>query len=455
MSPDQNFRSPSSELAPSQNFVNSCSRCHTSYARKENLEKDAAKIFLRLDRSQDNSMPPEGSPERTALDSQPETLKEMKNWISGLAQHRPIAADPLQESLKSLRLPKGFHLSIFAKVPGARSIARSPSGVIYVGTGGLGGRFRRVYAIRDSKSQGVADQVDIILDGLNTPNGVAFKDGDLYVAEISRILRYKNIEAHLDQPGEGEVFNDSFPKEGHHGWKFIRFAPDGSLFVPVGAPCNVCLKEPTHAAIFKLSPDGKTKTLVSQGVRNTVGFDFAPDTGDLVFSENGRDNLGENIPPCEINRLPAKSWSAPTPLQPPMHYGFPYCHGDDIADPEFGLLKNCSQFTKPILNLGAHVAPLGLRFYTGHQFPKEYFHQIIFAEHGSWNRREPQGYRISMAWSKDGGKTFEYRQLIEGWLNADGSRWGRPVDLEMLPDGSMLISDDEAGVLYRLTYKAE
>lgn len=350
--------------------------------------------------------------------------------------------------LSEIKLPPGFKISVFAEVPGARSMALSPSGILYVGSGGLGGENKKVYAVQDSNKDGKADSVTVILDGLDSPNGVAFKDGDLYVAEISRILKYKQVEKNLNTISEPEVFNDTFPKDLAHGWKFIRFAPDGSLLVPVGAPCNNCLRENTHAAIFKLSPDGKTKTMIAQGVRNTVGFDFDPQTKDLVFTENGRDNLGNDVPFCELNKLPAANWQSNKML----HFGFPYCHSGNIADPQFGERKNCSEFVKPVMNFGAHVAPLGMRFYTGSAFPKEFKNQIFAAEHGSWNRDEPQGYRVSLAWTEDSGKTYTYKIFAEGWLRANGEKWGRPVDIENLPDGSILVSDDYAGVIYRISY---
>lgn len=326
----------------------------------------------------------------------------------------------------------------------------SPEGTLYVGSGGIGGQVKKVYAIRDLNGDGVGENVKVIADGLTKPNGVAIKNGDLYVAEVSRIIVFKNIERRIESPPAFQVYNESFPKDGHHGWKFIRFAPDGSLFVPVGAPCNICLKERTHAAIFRISPDGSQKSLVAEGVRNTVGFDFHPKTGDLFFTENGRDGMGDDIPPDELNKLPRASWVSDVP----KHYGYPYCHAGRIPDPEFGAQKECRLFEKPVMDFGAHVASLGARFYTGSLFPKKYKNQLFVAEHGSWNRSTPQGYRISMAYTEDGGTTYKYEIFASGWLNANGTRWGRPVDVENMPDGSLLVSDDMAGVIYKIAYKA-
>lgn len=374
-------------------------------------------------------------------------LSQLKKRISPTSTNK----SEIENLLKKLRPTSGFKVSLYAMAPGARSMALSPDGTLFVGTGGLSGVYKRVYAIRDLNGDGVADEVRIIADNLDVPNGVAFKDGDLYVAELSRILRFRHIETQLENP-KYEVFFAGLPNDSHHGWKFIRFAPDGSLIVPQGAPCNVCEVDKQHAGIFKISSDGKILSTIALGVRNSVGFDFDPRNGDMIFSDNGRDMLGDDIPPCEINKIPAGNWKESRPL----HYGFPYCHSDNISDPNYfkslEKKKTCADFTKPILNLGAHVAPLGVRFYTGTMFPDQYKNQLFIAEHGSWNRSIPQGYRISMAWSDDSGKSYKYKMFLEGWLTSDGKKWGRPVDLEIMKDGSLLISDDEAGVIYRVTY---
>lgn len=342
--------------------------------------------------------------------------------------------------LDRIKLPPGFSIALFSdQVPGARSMARSPKGILYVGTRGQG----KVYALVDGNGDGRAEEVYTVASGLNSPNGVAWKDGALYVAEISRIVRLDGIDGRLKDPPKPVVVTDAYPKETHHGWKFIRFGPDGKLYVPVGAPCNVCdPKEPIFSTITRISPQGGQPEIFASGIRNTVGFDWHPKTGELWFTENGRDWMGDDGPPDELDHAPRAG----------MHFGFPYCHAGKTPDPEFGKKRQCSEFTPPALLLGPHVAALGLRFYTGTMFPEPYRGRIFFAEHGSWNRSEPLGYRVMMV-RLEGNKAVSYEPFAEGWLNG-GDNWGRPVDVEVLPDGSMLVSDDSAGAIYRITYAA-
>jgi glucose/arabinose dehydrogenase len=340
--------------------------------------------------------------------------------------------------LTAVQLPPGFKISIYAdNVPGARSMALGRSGVLFVGTRQLG----RVYAVVDRDSDMRADEVITIADGLDLPNGVALLNGDLYVAEVHRILRYPKIETRLKTPPGPEIVYESFPRDRHHGWKFIRFGPDGRLYVPVGAPCNVCRKEePIYAAITRMYPDGRGFEIFAHGVRNSVGFDWHPETGELWFTDNGRDWLGDDQPPDELNRAPVKG----------LHFGFPFCHGGVIADPEYGSNQACRQFTPPVVRLEAHVAPLGMRFYTGRMFPKRYLNQSFIAEHGSWNRSRKSGYRIMLVHLRNhSGPRCE--PFARGWLIGE-SAWGRPVDLAVMADGSMLVSDDQNGVIYRITY---
>lgn len=342
--------------------------------------------------------------------------------------------------LSSIKLPKGFSISIYAEVENARSMAISPSGTVFVGNRNED----KVYAIKDTNGDFKADKKWVIASGLNMPNGVAFKDGNLYVAEVSRIHKFTNIEAKLDAPGKSEIIYDKFPTETHHGWKYIAFGPDGKLYVPVGAPCNICeSKDPVYAAIHRMNPDGTGLELFASGVRNTVGFTWHPDTKDLWFTDNGRDMLGDDVPPCELNSASKKG----------LHFGYPYCHGGTIKDPDFGSKRACDEFTKPMQNLGAHVAPLGLKFYTGNMFPSEYKNHIILAEHGSWNRSKKNGYKLSLA-KLENGKVVSYQPFATGWLDGATQKvWGRPVDVLLLPDGSMLVSDDQANVIYRIAYK--
>lgn len=342
--------------------------------------------------------------------------------------------------LNSIKLPPGFSISVFAEVDNARSMALSPSGTLFVGNRNED----KVYAVKDTDGDYKADKRWVIASGLNMPNGVAFKEGDLYVAEVSRILRFKDIENHLSNPGQPEVVYDKYPTDTHHGWKYIAFGPDGKLYVPVGAPCNICESEnPVYASITRINSDGTGMEVYVSGIRNTVGFTWHPETKELWFTDNGRDMLGDDVPPCEFNSAPKAG----------MHFGYPYCHGGMIKDPEFGDRRPCSEFTKPIQNLNAHVAPLGVKFYTGSMFPEQYKNQAFIAEHGSWNRTKKSGHLVSLVKIED-GKSVGYETFAEGWLNHDTQEvWGRPVDVVVMPDGSMLVSDDKGGMIYRITYR--
>ena len=254
-------------------------------------------------------------------------------------------------------------------------------------------------------------------------------------------MRYDAIESRLSDPPRPVVVNDTFPTDTHHGWKFIRFGPDGRLYVPVGMPCNVCKKEDgRYGTIMRMNPDGSGLEIYAEGVRNSVGFDWQPGTDTLYFTDNGRDWLGNTRPPDELNAAP----------KPGMHFGFPYCHGGTILDPDFGAGKSCDRYTPPAMPLGAHAAPLGMRFYTGEQFPPEYRNQAFIAEHGSWNRVPPFGYRITLV-RFENGTAASYEVFAKGWLEGVKS-WGRPVDLQQLHDGSLLVSDDKAGAVYRISY---
>lgn len=354
-----------------------------------------------------------------------------------------LPGSPRAEDIpRQISLPPGFSIDYFApKVKEARSLARGDKGTIFVGTRHAG----KVYALQDLDGDWKADKLHVIAEGLEMPNGVAFRDGALYVAEINRILRFDAIEERLDNPPRPVVVTDAYPSNQAHGWKFIRFGPDGYLYVPVGAPCNICLSsDPRYASITRIKPDGTEMEIFASGVRNSVGFDWHPQSKELWFTDNGRDMLGDNLPPCELNHAPRKG----------MHFGYPFCHGSDIRDPEFGHLRKCSEFTPPAQELGPHVAPLGMRFYTGEMFPAEYRGRIFIAEHGSWNRSERIGYRLTQVELSEQGKATSYRVFAEGWLDEDKDILGRPVDLLQLPDGSLLVSDDYAGAIYRIAYSA-
>ncbi len=339
------------------------------------------------------------------------------------------------------RLPQGFKIELYAdSIENARSMTLSPGGILFIGSRSAG----KVYAVLDKNKDYKADEIIVIASGLRSPNGVAVRDGDLYVAEINRVLRFKNIEDNLQNVPQPEIINDSFPNDAHHGWKFIRFGPDGKLYVPVGGPCNVCLKDDKrYASIMRMNPDGSELEIFAEGVRNTVGFDWHPFTKELWFTDNGRDLMGDDIPPDELNHATVKG----------LHFGFPFIHGNDVIDPEFGDESDKIKYTKPVRELGPHVAALGMRFYTGKMFPEEYHNQIFIAEHGSWNRSSKIGYRITLVRLQD-NTAVSYEPFIEGWLK-DEKVFGRPVDLEIMPDGSMLVSDDFGGRIYRITYSED
>lgn len=342
--------------------------------------------------------------------------------------------------LEKLTLQEGFGIEVWAEnVENARSMDLSPAGTLFVGTRSKG----NVYAIQDTDGDGKSDKQWIIYSDGNMPNGVAFKNGDLYVAEVSRILKFEDIESRLDNPGEPIVVYDKYPTETHHGWKYIAFGPDGKLYVPVGAPCNICESEDERFnSITRLNSDGTDFEIVHRGIRNTVGFDWHPVSGDLWFTDNGRDMLGDEKPECELNRA----------SEPNMHFGYPYCHQGDIPDPEFGEKRSCPEFTPPVVKMGPHTAPLGMEFYTGNNFPDEYKNQAFIARHGSWNRSEKIGYDLVRTITDDGGNISGYEPFITGWLDS-GDVWGRPVDVELLADGTMLVSDDYANVIYRIYYQ--
>ncbi|MDP2111888.1 MAG: sorbosone dehydrogenase family protein [Thiobacillus sp.] len=343
----------------------------------------------------------------------------------------PAAADSLP--LASLKLPPGFEIELFARVPNARQMALG-NNTLFVGSMRAG----RVYAI---PLRGARKPV-VIADGLNMPVGVAFRDGDLYVSAVSRILRLRDIEARLNKPPRPEVVSSAYPTDTHHGWKFIAFGPDGKLYVPVGAPCNICEPDPDrYANITALDVASGKIEVVAHGVRNSVGFDWQPQSGELWFTDNGRDLMGDDVPPDELNRL----------SRPGQHFGYPYCHGGTLADPAFGKGRRCSEFVPPVQNLGAHVASLGMRFYTGKQFPERYRNAVFIAEHGSWNRSSKVGYHVSVVRLQD-NRAVSYEPFISGWLQGE-SAWGRPADVLVMPDGSLLVSDDHAGAIYRVTYR--
>jgi glucose/arabinose dehydrogenase len=357
----------------------------------------------------------------------------MARWIALLLTLLAVPAAAESLPLARLDVPPGFAVELFARVPNARQMALGER-TLFVGSMRAG----KVYAV---PLQGTRTP-RVVAENLNLPVGVAFRDGDLYVSAVDRVLRLRDVEAQHARPPRPEVVARAWPTDTHHGWKFIAFGPDGKLYVPVGAPCNICEPDPgRHAVITRLDVGRGTLEVVARGVRNTVGFDWHPRTGELWFTDNGRDWMGDDAPPDELNRL----------RRPGLHFGYPYCHGGTLADPEFGARARCEAFEAPVQNLGAHVAALGMRFYTGRQFPARYRGAIFIAEHGSWNRSRKAGYRVSVV-RFDGERVIAYEPFVTGWLQ-DETAWGRPADVLGLPDGSLLVSDDHAGAIYRIVYR--
>lgn len=348
-----------------------------------------------------------------------------------------LRAGPLP--IDNLKLPPGFSVTLFASgVTNARGMALGQKGTVFVGSRKEG----RVYALVDENGDHKADKIYTLAKGLDLPVGVAYRNGSLYVSAVDRILRFDDIENHLKDPPKPVVITDKLPSDKHHGWKYLAFGPDGKLYVAVGVPCNICQVDyARHGHIARMNPDGSGYEVVARGIRNSVGFDWDPSTKQLWFTDNGRDYLGDDQPPDELNHAPKDG----------LHFGYPYCHGKDISDPEFGKEHECSEFFAPAVELGPHVASLGMRFYTGSMFPSEYQGRIFIAEHGSWNRSKKIGYRITLATPGQDGQ-WKYSVFAEGWLQGE-QPWGRPVDILQMPDGSLLVSDDDADVIYRIAYQ--
>ncbi len=340
--------------------------------------------------------------------------------------------------LDQLKLPAGFSIEIYADgVENARQMVLGDEGTLFVGSRKAG----KLWAVTDTDGDQKADSVRLIDEGLNLPSGVEFRDGALYVGAVDKILRYDNIEAMLDQPPEPVVVTDVLPDKTHHGWKYLRFGPDGKLYIPVGVPCNIC-DEAGFGEIRTMNPDGSGMDVYAKGVRNSVGLAFHPENGQLWFTDNGRDMLGDDLPADELNYAP----------QAGMHFGIPYCHQGDLLDEEFGKGKDCADYTPPVAKLAPHSAALGLAFYTGDMFPDEYKNRLFITQHGSWNRTEKIGYRVMVLDVQPDGKVLNKKVFVAGWLQGQ-EVWGRPNDVLVMPDGALLVSDDLAGVIYRISYK--
>lgn len=344
-----------------------------------------------------------------------------------------------ETQLDLIKLPPGFKIEIYAQnVENARQMVRGEKGTIFVGSKRAG----KVWALTDADGDQRAEQVRLIAEKLTLPSGVEFKDGALYVGAVDRILRYDDIESRLDKPPEPVVVTAALPDKTHHGWKYLRFGPDGKLYIPIGLPCNIC-DEQGFGLIRRMNPDGSHLETYAHGVRNSVGLAFHPENDQLWFTDNGRDMLGDDMPADELNHAPKMG----------MHFGIPYCHQGDLLDVEFGVGKNCADYTPPVAKLDPHVAALGLAFYTGNMFPAEYQNRLFVSQHGSWNRSQKVGYRILVLDVQSDGKVTNKQVFASGWLQGQES-WGRPNDVLVMPDGALLVSDDQAGVIYRISYSA-
>jgi glucose/arabinose dehydrogenase len=356
------------------------------------------------------------------------------------AQMAPVAAPPVPtpaDKLPKLKAPAGFKVEIYQ--PGildARAVRRGDKGTIFVSSLFVAGK---IYAVTE---KGGKREVKTILSGLELPSGIEFHKGALYVATPKKVMRYDNIEDKLDSPPQPVDVYTNLPGDIPHGWKFLRFGPDGKLYVPVGAPCNICSPDlEKYAQIFRINADGSGREIVARGVRNTVGFDFHPRTKELWFTDNQRDWLSEDFPLDELNRLknPGKD-----------HFGFPFCHSGTMADPEFGWGKSCADYVKPAVTLGPHAAPLGMKFYAGNMFPAKYRNQIFIARHGPWNRTKKYA-DVSVAYLNANSQVTKVEPFLTGWVK-DNQYLGRPVDIMQMPDGSLLVSDDHNGAIYRVSY---
>ncbi|WFT82905.1 PQQ-dependent sugar dehydrogenase [Methylobacterium sp. CB376] len=358
------------------------------------------------------------------------------------AKLAPVAGPPLPTPaaklpVDRLKVPAGFKVEVFASgVANARSLRQGDKGTVFAGTRLLD----RVYAIRDRDGK---REVKVIASKLHRPNGLAFHKGALYVAELSKVWRFDDIEAHLDEPPKPVLVYDDLPKDEAHGWKFIAIGPDEKLYVPVGSPGNILMPPDTHAQIRRMNLDGSGVEVVARGVRNTVGFDWNPATKQLWFSDNGRDWVSEDIPEDELNVLtePGK-----------QHFGFPFCHQGTFTDPEYGWGRSCAEFTAPAALLGPHTAALGLRFYTGTQFPEAYRNAIFVARHGSWNRTKKLGGDVVAVKLGPDGKVASIEPFLTGFIE-DNRYLGRPVDVLVAQDGALLVSDDYNGAIYRISYQ--
>ena len=348
----------------------------------------------------------------------------------------PASLDELNANIKKIKLAPGFKIEVYASgIPEARQMAWGANGTLFVGSFGA----TNVYAVTDKDGK---REVKTILKGLTMPTGVAFENGALYVVAIDKLLRYDDPESHLDKMPAPVVVYDDMPSYVAHGWKYLAADKDGKFYIPFGPPFNIGIPPTSVAQIRRVDPKTGLAELVALGVRNSVGGDVDPRTGDYWFTENARDWMSDDIPSDKLNHISRLG----------EHFGYPYCHQGDLPDPKFAMGHKCSEFTPPALNLGAHVAPLGMKFYTGDMFPADYKNNILIAEHGSWNRHNYQGGRIMRVTVDPDGKNAKQEVLAEGWITGPQEYIGRPDDILLAKDGSILVSDDWAGAIYRISY---
>jgi glucose/arabinose dehydrogenase len=380
-----------------------------------------------------------------ALAADPPKEEEVPFWAVGMPKGNklapvpsfPIATPAAQLPVGKLKVPPGFKVEVWASdVLDARGLRQGDQGTVFVSSLFVAGK---IYAVTD---KGGKREVKTIADKLFLPNGIEYYKGALYVATPKDITRYDNIEAMLDKPPAPVMVYDKLPGDVPHGWKYIRIGPDGKLYVPVGAPCNICARDDAHMKILRMNLDGTGVETVATGVRNTVGFDFDPKGGDLWYTNNGRDWLSEDLPNDSLNHV-VKGANT--------DFGYPYCHQGNIADPEFGWGKTCTDFAQPALLTGPHAGTLGMRFYTGTMFPEQYRGAIFVVRHGSWNRTKIFGGDVVVAWPDGKGGISKMEPFLTGFVE-NNQYLGRPVDVMQMKDGSLLISDDHAGAIYRVSY---
>jgi len=437
-----------SDQVAQQLYQNNCAVCHGA-----NMEGSVGPTLLKhkwlhgeptkanLQKVIADGVPEKGMPSWSSTLKTAE-IEALAGYVATFADVIPAARNGVSQvtpipDLSGFKLPAGFHISVYADgVPAARALAVSESGIVYVGSRAAG----KVYALVPGKDRTTASVV-VIAEKLEAPIGLTLVKGALYVAEIGRVIRFDDIDKRYASKPSFTVVKADIPNDKAHGEKVIKLGPDGKLYLPAGAPCNTCDKENApHAKIWRMDPDGSHFEEYARGIRNTVGFAFHPDTKALWFTDNGPDNLGENGPSCELNVAPKAG----------LHFGFPYCHGGAVPDPKFANGRTCDEFVPPVAKLGPHVAPLGLAFYTGAQFPQAYRGNVFVAEHGSWNRPNRIGYRIALI-TLYGDKVVSDTPFLEGFLRGEAVV-GRPADVAVLADGSMLVSDDYGGRVWRVAY---